>query len=296
MKITSGMVGLIAVIAFAVCGSAASTASAICLHIDRLDPKSVEKGGQFLDPHCKTAQTKGLYIEAIELGTELAPLLYCAKVKEKTGVYKDPDCKEAGEKEEYIKVKLPGWLVNGTGLAVGATLALATTARVDESSVLNVPSLGIRLTCTGGSNKVLTGIKPYIQGPSGGGAEKLIFEGCSEISPPGCTIEEEVKTEAVIATLEPADSLENRILFSPKSGTTFADITFSGSCSLSGEKPVKGKVVLGSSTGGTEETSQPLQPIGTVENNSLEQGGSKAYLEKGSALLTLAAGGKWSFS
>jgi hypothetical protein len=64
-----------------------------------------------------------------------------------------------------------GWFVTGTKLATGATRALASTANVGEPATLNVPSLNIRLTCTGGSSEVLKLSKAFIQGPSAGGAE-----------------------------------------------------------------------------------------------------------------------------
>jgi hypothetical protein len=294
MKTLSGIAVLVTV-AFVICGGTVSSASALCLHLDRLDPKSAEATKQFEDPACTKAATKGLYIEVKELGNELAPRLYCAKVEKGTGVYEDAKCEKAGGNKEFVKVKLGLWLINGTGLASGSTLALAVTAHVDESSVLNVPSLGIELTCTGGSNQVLTGTKPYLQGPDNGGAEALIFEGCSEITPAGCTIETKIETVPVIATVELAASLEDRIIFAPKEGKPFANIEFFGSCALSGLKPVKGQVTIGGPAGQTEQTLQPLAPIGTLENHSLEQGGKPAYLEKGRALLKLASGASWSF-
>jgi len=188
------------------------------------------------------------------------------------------------------------WFVSGTKLASGATVALATTARVDESTNLTVPSLKIKLTCTGGSSELLTGVKPFIQGPNTGGAESLIFNGCSEIEPTGCTIEEEIPTEPVAATLESGPgSLEDRVTFAPKGGKVFADIVFTGSCSLSGTKPVDGKVKLAAPYGQARLRLQPLAPLGTTENNSLELAGSKGYLENGRAFLALASGAEWNF-
>jgi hypothetical protein len=187
------------------------------------------------------------------------------------------------------------WFVNGTELAGKETVALSTTAKIDESTVLDVPSLAIRITCSGGSEKVLKGVKPYIQAPNTGGAESLIFEGCSEVEPTGCTIKEEkVETEPVVATLEKGSTTLDKVKFVP-GGKKFANIDFLGTCSLAGEKPVNGAVTLHAPFGQTELVSQALLPLGTTENNSLELAGSKAYLEKGSALLLLAKGQKWSF-
>jgi len=51
------------------------------------------------------------------------------------------------------------WFVSGTKLAAVQKVALASTAGVDESATLNFPSISIRITCTGGVNKVLIGSK-----------------------------------------------------------------------------------------------------------------------------------------
>jgi hypothetical protein len=179
MRIRTATTGLIAAVAVAICGTASSTASALCL-------KTLPTKGTFLQPNC-TEAGKGSYIEVESLGTEIASGLYCAKVtKKETGWNKEANCSDVEkEKGEFIKVLLAGWYVNGTKLANGATLALATSAQVEESAVLNVPSLGIRLTCTGGSAKNLKGETPFIQGPDSGGAGSLTLEGCSEIEPAG---------------------------------------------------------------------------------------------------------------
>jgi hypothetical protein len=193
------------------------------------------------------------------------------------------------------------WLVKGTKLLKATeTLALSTTAQIDESTFFNVPSLKTKVTCSGGTAKVLTGLKPYIQGPNTGGAESLIFEGCSEIEPSGCHLEvghEKVETNPVVVTLETGPQApEDRIHFAPKAGKVFANIVFEkSSCALSGEQPVDGSVVVGAPTGQTELTMQPIAPLGTTENNNLEIAGDKAYLEKGRALLLLASGLPWSF-
>jgi len=184
------------------------------------------------------------------------------------------------------------WFVNGTKLAKGATVALATTAHVDESTVLSVPSLGIKLTCSGNT---LKGEAAYIQGEAYGGAKSLTFEGCSEITPNTCTIQTTIATEPVVASVETGNAPLDRILFKPAQDRVFATINFKGSCVEAGEQGVDGAVVLDSSTGQTESVTQPLQGLGTTENNSLEILEKKAYLVGGKALLTLASGLKWSF-
>jgi hypothetical protein len=184
------------------------------------------------------------------------------------------------------------WFVNGTKLAKGATVAISNTAAVDESTVLSQPSLGVRLTCSG---KTLEGKGGYIQGEANGGAESLTFTGCSEITPTNCTIQTTVNTEPVVASVETGTAPLTRIRFLPKTGKTFATINFTGECAESGKQPVNGQVVLDSKTGQTESVGQPLEGLGTTENNSLELFKAKAYLVGGKALLTLAGGPKWSF-
>jgi len=184
------------------------------------------------------------------------------------------------------------WFVNGTKLPNGSKAALASTAIIDESAFLNAPSLGVRITC---SSNTLDGSEPFIQGPNTGGAKSLTFLGCSEIAPSTCKIETtEIPTEPVTATLETSGGAD-RIRFVPQSGTVFATIIFKGTCAESGEQPINGKLVAGSSDGQSEKTTHLLEGLGTTENNSLELFKSKAYLEGGKALLKLASGQTWSF-
>jgi len=184
------------------------------------------------------------------------------------------------------------WFVNGTKLAKGTKVALATTAAVDESTVLSEPSLGVKLTCSG---KTLNGTSPFIEGEANGGAESLTFTSCSEIAPTTCTIQTTISTEPVVASVETGTAPLDRIRFAPKSGKAFATVQFKGTCAESGEQPVDGQVVLDSKTGQNESALQPLEGLGTTENNSLELFKAKAYLVGGKALLALSAGQKWSF-
>jgi hypothetical protein len=186
------------------------------------------------------------------------------------------------------------WFVNKAKLT--GTTALANTAAVDTSTVLNDPSLGIKVTCSG---SLLEGKKPYIQAPNTGGAESLIFTGCSEIAPTTCKIQTKVETEPVVATLETSASPVASaaiIRFVPKGGKVFATLDFTGTCAESGEQPVDGAVAAGSQNGQVEQTTHPLEGLGTADgNNSLELFGGKAYLEGGKALLKLVSGQTWSF-
>jgi hypothetical protein len=185
------------------------------------------------------------------------------------------------------------WFVGGTKLGAGSTIALSSTAQVEEYGVLSVPSLAIKLTCAGGS-PVIAG-KPFIQGPNDGGAENAVFGGCSEITPSGCTIPTEIATEPVVGTLETSTSPGDHLTLAPAKGKLLASVEFKGSCSLAGEKPVNGKVTLAMPSGQAESAMQAVDDIGSTENNSLELGGGKAYLEDGAVLLLLASGAVWSF-
>jgi hypothetical protein len=128
-------------------------------------------------------------------------------------------------------------------------------------------------------------VRSFIQGPNTGGAEHLTYEGCSEIEPEGCTIKEEIITAPVVMTFETGPKEpEARVRLAPKTGHELAELEFKGSCSLAGVKPINGVLILGLPLAGTELTTQPLVPLGTTENNSLELAGQKGYLAKGKIL------------
>jgi hypothetical protein len=186
------------------------------------------------------------------------------------------------------------WFVNKVKLT--GTAPLANTAPVDTSTVLNAPSLGIKVTCSG---SLLEAKKPFIKAPNSGGAESLTFTGCSEIAPITCTIQEKVETEPVVATLETSASpvaSATIIRFAPETGKRFAVLVFKGTCAEAGEQPVDGSVAAGSQNGQVEQTTHPLEGLGSADNNvSLELFKGKAYLEGGKALLKLASGETWSF-
>jgi hypothetical protein len=191
------------------------------------------------------------------------------------------------------------WFVNGSLLKTAA--ALSTTAKVDEDASLLVPGLGVSILC-GGSQ--LDGESPEIIPGDSGKAKALTFLGCKVTKPlTGCTLKETpeqsiptlpVNALAVLTTKSP----ENRVIFTPQTKKTFAEIEFNenNTCGLAGLVPVKGSVTVAAPTGQTEEVAQAIVGLGSVENNSLEIGsGNKAYIDGGKALLTLASGSKWSF-
>jgi hypothetical protein len=187
------------------------------------------------------------------------------------------------------------WFIKGTKLASGATVALAKTAEVDESTILNAPSLGVRVTCTGGANHNVTVKGGFLQGEASGGVEELTFEGCSEIAPSTCTIQTTIKTEPIVFSAEDGTAPLVRIHFLPRTGKAFATLVFKGSCAEAGEQGVDGGTLWHSPEGQIGKTSQVLLPLGTTENNSLELLEKKAYLEGGKTLFLIASGLPWSF-
>jgi hypothetical protein len=285
------VIGLGFLIVLAVSGVMSSSASALVICV-----KTDQNGtGNHNVPNCSDREVaNGEFIEVNALETRINPGLWCARVQILgTGKRKTNLCntvEEAGQ--EFTLIKLGGWRIAGAALPPGSKAALSTKAVVDEPATLNVPGLSLKISCSG-----LSGTKPEIIGENEGAVEHLTFEGCSEITPTTCKLETPtISTEPITALAFDAISPDVRVHFTPKSGKSFATLTFVGSCSLAGEKPVNGTVTVDAPNGQSEEVSHALAGLGSQENNSLEVSGQKGYLEKGKALLKLASGSKWSFS
>jgi hypothetical protein len=191
------------------------------------------------------------------------------------------------------------WFVNGTELKSSAPGS--TTAKVDESMILLVQSLGdLTIECDGGTIDFTV---LQLVGPG----STLTFVSitllnCNTTKPTlGCALEEpneSITTNKLNGRAFLKTGTEDGVLFSPQTKKTLAEISFSASntCALAGIQPLKGAVTVGAPTGQTEEVAQALVGLGSVENNSLEIGnGNKAILVGGKALVTLAGGSKWSF-
>jgi len=188
------------------------------------------------------------------------------------------------------------WFVGGTKVGDTAKIALNSKAVVDERAVLNAPGLSLKVSCGG-----LTGVGAALIGLDAGEAASLIFSECSEIEPSNCkvqptTVETEPVTALAVLGLLPNSKTETTFInFKPKSGNVFASITFTGTCAFAGTQPVNGLVKLEAPGAETEATSHILQGIGSIENNSLQIAGNKAFIEKGKALVSLASGATFSF-
>ncbi len=194
-----------------------------------------------------------------------------------------------------------GWFVGGTELKAGEEVALASTAKV-ALVAFNLPFTGVRISCNAGAT-VLLQIGAAIVARSVWRVAFLIWRYCRTVAPTkGCELQNgtaEIKTLPLVGVLTKGPkSPEDRVTFSPATkGKPFAEISFAegNTCAFEGIQPLKGQVSMGLPIGQTEAAVQELEAIGSMENNSLELGGSKAYIEGGKALLSLATGANWSF-
>ena len=184
----------------------------------------------------------------------------------------------------------PGWMVNGNMLE--GSKALATTAAVDESTVLS--GGGFSLRCSGA---ILSGVAPEIISPSMGSATSLILHECVSTTT-DCELsasDKEIHTVPLLSEVTLEGVLGVRGMFSPKTGSTLATIKFEGEkCSGAGTKGITGSVVASAPTGQDERTSQ-LHTVNTEATESTLKFASGAAKLTGKALLKLASGEPWSY-
>jgi hypothetical protein len=127
-----------------------------------------------------------------------------------------------------------------------------------------------------------------------------ILSGCSTIEPAtGCELEAQpvsIETEPLVGTLTLGAGEQDRIHIQPQTKTTIALLSFkeTNTCALAGLFSLHGSYTLSLPSGQLEVEAQAFEGLGSVENNSLELGGSKAFIE-GKELLELASRSKWSF-
>jgi hypothetical protein len=188
------------------------------------------------------------------------------------------------------------WLVGGTVLTGSA--AISTHILVHITSTFLVPALGVSLVCGGNT---LDAVDPLIIAPDRGFASSLSFLGCNVTVPAtGCALAEKnqkISTTAILGRAFLGPGEEDRILFSAETKGTLANITFSetNTCAFNGIEPVKGSFISGLPTGRLDLATQSLVDLGSVENNSLEVGGQKAFMHGGKFLALLVSGATWSF-
>jgi hypothetical protein len=204
----------------------------------------------------------------------------------------------AEEEEEEGKTKM-AWFVGGKELTKGENAAVASPGSLDSPAAFNSPGLSLKISCSSYSTTKAT----LVGGEEEKGlVESAKFESCSESSPTTCAL-----ASSTIATVPLALILELRHIHNgklphflklvlPQAGTAIAKITFTGgSCPLVGEKSLSGSFKEGVPNLESEEITHVAEASGTEENNSLELGGQKVYIEGGKTLLKLNSGSKWSF-
>jgi hypothetical protein len=192
-----------------------------------------------------------------------------------------------------------GWFLEGAELPAGSKAALASTGKVAETSTLLAPALELAVVC---GSSTLDSTSPEIIGENTLKASALKFLACNTTKPTsGCALEvtnQVITTLPLKATVREATVPADRLLVTPQTKTTLAEIPFSeaNTCALAGLQPVKGSLTLNAPTLQEEQAEQPIEGLGSTENNSLElAGGNKIYIDKGKVLLKLATGVKWKF-
>jgi hypothetical protein len=189
------------------------------------------------------------------------------------------------------------WFVNGVLLAKGTSAKLTNTAKVDSDAKLSIPVAGIKILCSG--TTLDSEGAEIVGGTSEGKVKSLIFTGCGVTEPKtGCTLEKsEIKTAALNALATKGAGEADTLVFEAQTKGELARFSFSSAntCAFNEEESIKGSVRLIAPTGQLELLSQAIEGLGSIENNSLQVAGDKAFIEGGKALLALESDSKWSF-
>ncbi len=174
------------------------------------------------------------------------------------------------------------WHVGGGELAGSANLAEATS--VTQSFIVEYPSVGVKIECTGLGAK-----EAKITAPNAGKVGSLVFKGCSFVGTAKCSLEgTEIKTKPLNVTASAGTGSEVRLNLAPE-GSTFMTYTLKGrSCSLAGVNTVAGHAIVGLAGGAEERAEQEL-----VANTGA--GELEPVTLKGRAKLKLESGANWSF-
>jgi hypothetical protein len=181
-------------------------------------------------------------------------------------------------------------MVNGTLL--NGTRALATTAAVDETPVLNSSEEKLEIEC---SANILNGIAPEIQSPNMVQASSLQFTGCVATTPNCALGSSTISTAPLLAEATLQGTLAIVVTFKPKTKAIFATFEFTGSnCAASGSNAVTGTAKVLAPTGQDERTLQLVTSIATEASGELKTGSAPLSL-LGSVLLKLAGSEPWSF-
>jgi hypothetical protein len=186
------------------------------------------------------------------------------------------------------------WFVGGTQLTTSARIA--TAEAVDEIPRILVPADELAFTCSGGT---FDNVSPEIIAGNSVKAQALHFLGCETIHPAsGCALASPtISTVPITAQASLGPGEEVRVTYLPQTKSLIAEVEFSetNTCAFTGVEAVKGSITDGIPKGQLEAATETLVGLGSVENNSLEAGGSKVTIDGGRGLVKLASGSKWSF-
>jgi hypothetical protein len=183
-----------------------------------------------------------------------------------------------------------GWFVEGEELS--STAALATTAKVDQASVLKSTGAGVELECNGSA---LDGISPEIVTTNEIRSSSLEFTGCKALTA-HCTLSStEIHSVPVVAELTQQAAPAAIATFKPKTKSLLATFEFEGgSCASAGVNGVTGAAKAKLPTGQEEQVAQAFNFLATEASGELKVAGSAASLT-GSSLFKLATGKLWRF-
>jgi hypothetical protein len=128
----------------------------------------------------------------------------------------------------------------------------------------------------------------------------LTYSECSTVEPETkCSLENPIITTEPLegeatTTAKPSQDL---IILRPATGNIFGQVDFSekDTCAFDEQEPILGQVTVLMPNGASEAVLQSIEGLGSIENNSLQVAGDKAFIEEGATLLKLASGAKWSF-
>ncbi len=185
------------------------------------------------------------------------------------------------------------WFVGGKSLVTGQ-VAIAPTAAVTEAVKFRIPKLNLTVTCTG----ILLLREGVLRGPNSFFLGEHGWSECTTTEPTVCSlVSNKITTNPLKGSVTTSTSPQDRVTFTPQTKSIIAVVAFTegSGCALEGEEPVRGSFTQKLPTGQTESESQVFEGLGSIENNSLEVGSFKVYIEKGKSLVKQASGSKWSF-
>jgi hypothetical protein len=270
-----------------------STASARCAHV--IEPNT----GTFDRALCIGGAGIKLYIKVKLGGLIVAGDIECAEVEtgESGAKFSNSKCTSETGTKKFVLVlqELGGW----KGVPEGGATPLASTAKVDSFSklALKVGTTNVKVECKG---TLLSGTGLELMAVDEILATSITFEKCETTEPAKCELEGQptsIRTEPIRGFAKAATAPADRITVIPATKNRLLTLPFKegNTCGLATEEPLNGSVTLAMPTGQSEEVAQAIEGMGSIENNSLEAAGNKAFIEGGRTLLKLASGSKWDF-